>query len=36
MLTVKKLEAFIDQNLEELYEKRNKNVINLLFDDTLD
>ena len=36
MLTVRKLEAFIDRNLDELYENRNKNVINLLFDSPLD
>lgn len=36
MLTLRKLEAFIDEHLDELYENRNKNVINLLFDCSLD
>ena len=32
MLTMQKLESFINANIDFLYENRNKNVINLLLD----
>ena len=36
MMTIEKLERFIDKNLDYLYENRTKNVMNLLFDGSLE